>query len=332
MLLLNKINILVSYAYIRQGTWFEKGLKPLANEINFLLDSGAFTAFQSENFTAEKGKGISLSNYISFLRQNKTSFWQYIQLDRIGDPIQTLQNFNEMQQAGLNPMGVLTLGMDYGLVNELTKKNKYYCVAGGVGTRLDFALSRYQKAHQQNPNGKIHALGFVRFPEMFQCPIYSVDSSSSSAGRRYGNIQFYQKNKGVKSRPAREVITDKTNKHQDIKEDLLNCGVTTSVLANNFSLDFGVSLLSGYNAYLNFAEECNERGKRYFFVITGLSQLCGILGVVAHKQGLYYDYAKARNTARSLNDLHKAKEYDKLNEIGKNILRENTKWQEQIGL
>lgn len=323
--MLNKINILVSYAYLRNNNWFEKGLKPFASEINFLLDCGAFTVFQKELKNPKTTEPISLTDYISFLKQNQRSFWQYIQLDVVGDPQQTLQNFREMQKQGLNPMGVLTLGTDFEVVHEYTKSNKHYAIAGGVQTRLDFAVSRYQKAHQQNPNGKIHALGFARVPEMFQCPIYSVDSSSSSAGRRYGKVLYYKKNEGVKGRDAREVITDKTNKHQDIKEDLLYCGVTTNILAKNFSNDYGVSILCGYNAYMNFAQECYKRDKQYFFVLTTAKEFFGVLGVVAHKRGLYYDYAKARHTAQTLNNLWKSKEYNKLYELGLKILRENTK-------
>ena len=309
--MLNKINILVSYAYARKGSWFETFLAPCGSYVNILLDSGAFTVFQSANFSnnPKKLNPILLSDYITFIKKYKNTFWQYIQLDKVGDRTTTLSNFEIMQEAGLNPMGVLTMDMPYIEVKRLTKKNKHYCVAGGVKTRLNYAISRYQNAHKVNPKGKIHGLGFVRVPEMFQCPVFSVDCSSSTSGERYGTIQMYKKNEGVKSALARELVRNKSNKFDAIREDLLSCGIKLETIVNNFSVNYGVTVLAGCNAYLNFMMECKARGKEFFIVITGIRGFVSILGIIAHKKGLHYDFIEAQKTCRKLSELYLNKNY-----------------------
>jgi len=72
---LNKLNLLFSYAYLN-GTI----INLLNNkDINFLLDSGAFSAWKLK-------KEIKLDDYCKFVESLPFAPWKYFTLDVIGNP------------------------------------------------------------------------------------------------------------------------------------------------------------------------------------------------------------------------------------------------------
>ena len=77
-------------------------MKATQGHVDWLLDSGAFTAHQ-------QGKEINLKEYIAFLHEHGSLFWQTIGLDKVGNSKATAQNLLVMRREGLNPMPVLTV-------------------------------------------------------------------------------------------------------------------------------------------------------------------------------------------------------------------------------
>ncbi len=90
------LNILVSYAYL--GSVGLENLIRLQREhgenLNVMLDSGAFTAFTV-------GKQIDLRSYIHFLKNTKLKIKHYASLDVIRNVEATEKNYGIMRAEGL---------------------------------------------------------------------------------------------------------------------------------------------------------------------------------------------------------------------------------------
>ena len=225
--LTNHPAILVSYAYL-----FESGLRDLligvlrAGAHEVMIDSGAFTAHRT-------GKRISLSAYIETCKRllEFPSVWGCIMLDKIGDTEQTERNLDAMVRAGVRPMPVLTTDAPLALLEKYVQINKRVCLAGGVGSftgHEQWIMNRYRSAVQQHPTAQFHGLGYVRFPQMFQSGLRTVDSSSNGAGERFGLVAKYSRSTGISTfnikDSGRNVPWQTTS--QMFRQYLDGCGVT----------------------------------------------------------------------------------------------------------
>ncbi len=96
---MTKFPILASYAYLRE-TETDRVRQLVADpRIEFLLDSGAFTAFNV-------GKTIELQDYIAWVHAWKPHLFGYMALDVLQDPVATDANQQTMMTAGLVPIPV----------------------------------------------------------------------------------------------------------------------------------------------------------------------------------------------------------------------------------
>lgn len=133
------LNILCSYAYLRLNERYVEQLKQYhyQGKANFMLDSGAFTAFVS-------GKEIELEKYIEFCQTNHNYFEKYVMLDKVGDQTQTKKNYETMLSEGLNPMFVCTMfDKDYDYIRYAVNNQPHLCVAGGVTVKNDWTIKRF---------------------------------------------------------------------------------------------------------------------------------------------------------------------------------------------
>ena len=71
-------------------------------------------------------------------------------------------------------------------------------MAGGVFSSTEWMMAKYNKIYELS-GAKIHGLGFVKHPQMWQCDLFSVDSSSWMQGQRWGQASRYTHAKGVQS-------------------------------------------------------------------------------------------------------------------------------------
>jgi hypothetical protein len=207
----HKPNILLSHAHLRESKGKVKTLLPLlaklslAGHINLLIDSGAFTAFSS-------GNPIPVSEYIEWCKEfYEKCAWQYIGLDVVNQPAETSKNLKAMTDAGLRPMPVQVMGERLENVRDLVEINPHICVSGGVTQPVDFMMQRYKACYDiSEGKARIHGLGFVKWPQMWQVPLFSVDSSSWMQGQRWGVGCTYNPRTGM-ARPARltQVIAKK---------------------------------------------------------------------------------------------------------------------------
>ena len=330
---MKKFNFLFSYAYlwdedkkISKKTGEEKTYRVRSKQLeecalelsrysDVLIDCGAYTAYT-------RGTTIPLNQYIADCKRYHGKVWQYIQLDKVRNPDVTRTNLDEMLQSGLKPMPVLQIGEKFERMSELVSINKWVCCAGGVYTPARWIHHRYQQAFKAS-GGKanIHALGFLRYPDVFQLPIRSGDSSAYYNGMKYGWLIMFDKREGMV-----QVHTSNVKKKGSKGIDprflsyMQKCGITqndvTSGTYNHGQKSF--ITLSSVHAYLNFASFCAEKDFKFFFVIIDFMNLHGIVSVSAFNKGDWFDYKQAEAMYDYLQDLrvnNKPKYYDTIEKV-----------------
>jgi hypothetical protein len=178
---LTKLNVLVAYPYAKRRT-FEQ-MERLGDDVRWLLDSGAFTAFKS-------GKPIVFDEYCRFIETAPVKPWRYFTLDVIGDPAATATNYQAMLDRGLQPIPIFTRGNSLDDLDALFRTAEIVGIGGLVVANN--RPHRYLRRLMQHVEGrKVHLLGFtephwLHFFRPFMC-----DSSNISRGQRFGLIDVY---------------------------------------------------------------------------------------------------------------------------------------------
>jgi len=173
------INILVAYPY------YTKQLQEYLigkNDINMLLDSGAFTAWKA-------GKVIEVDDYCNFIESLPTKPWRYFALDVVGNPEKTMQNYKIMLDRGFKPIPIFTRGEDISVLEDYYKTSDIVGVGGLVGTKKNKA---FVNALMRRIKGrKVHWLGFTNIKYIKYYKPYMCDSSSWLTGSRYASFNLY---------------------------------------------------------------------------------------------------------------------------------------------
>jgi hypothetical protein len=285
--------VLFSYHYLRSQKHFAQAAKEIVSGGfgELLVDSGAFSVHRL-------GKTIPLEEYVDFIKELNAlgEVYGFIQLDVIGNKEGTRNNLKRMIDLGVRPMPVLTSDMDASEMSELVKVNEKICVAGGVSKfpgSEDWIKLRYLEAFKQSEEkAKIHGLGYVKWPEMLQLPLASVDSSSFSAGARYGLLMWFEYNERgnstsvVHSKPWKQMVSKKwSDVPKPLRSLIVRCGVTPEDWLNETGMTRGsnaFSWLSGAYAYIVQSLVARRRGLRIFTAVGGTSMLQLFLGVSAN--------------------------------------------------
>ena len=178
-----KLNILVAYPYMSKSTI--SFLKGNSDNIRFLLDSGAFTAWKA-------GKPIKLDDYCAFLENLPFKPWRYFTLDVIGDPEGSFKNYETMLHRGFKPLPIFTRGEDFSMLDEYYKTSDVVGIGGLVGTRGNKGFVKGIMKHIGNR--KAHWLGFTNKNFVAYYKPYMCDSSSWEGGARYGTFDLYCRN------------------------------------------------------------------------------------------------------------------------------------------
>lgn len=192
--------MLYSYAYIGRGCgelleYLFAARK--AGKVDLMLDSGAFTAFNAKTPYPH----VNLDDYCRWLDKYAGNFTKYVMLDVILNEKKSRANYEEMVRRGFKPMYVLTANdKDFAYLKEAVKVTPDVCVAGGIGRFDGWIAQRYQKTYSvTDGKARIHGLAFVKFPQMLQLPLTSVDSSTwQRASQRFGIFASFRGDKGFR--------------------------------------------------------------------------------------------------------------------------------------
>lgn len=292
----HRFNILWSYAYLKNDRSYDV-IQQLGTCANVLIDCGAFTAWMT-------GKEITIDEYIKVCKQRlHGKVWQYIALDKIRVPAETRTNLQKMLDAGLTPMPVWVEGMDENEIPGLVDINEHICVPGGTKSSDDFIYHRIQTAHKvTNGRAKSHALGFLRFPDIFRLPLFSGDSSTFSNGSRFGVFARFSPDKGVVG-----MRLDQVRKSPEFLQHMLKCSVPKDHLYSEKLHTGGASFLT-FNtvfAHVKYSQFCLAKGFRYFWAVPDVAWLNRICSVLNSYQNTHFNFVECLNTFNTLQDMAK---------------------------
>jgi hypothetical protein len=232
-------------------------------------------------------------------------------LDVVRDPLASERNLKTMLDAGLKPMPVQIEGWDSSKIKNLMKIDDRLCVVGGVGGNDHYMRKRFRDSFKASGNkAKIHGLGFYRYPDIFQVPIASSDSSSWCAGSQYGHIKIFTPRGGLKSVRWHKFFTGELSpqvRDLFLRFLIVNCGIGSKELKDPDSYHgrFGIPALVSTFAYLRAMEFGKGKGFEYFAAVVDSEWLTVLLSVQAAITQDGFDYPEARSVFFRLRELKK---------------------------
>jgi len=171
------LNLLFSYAGTSQKSLHEFA-KVMPEDTRVIMDSGAFTAFRT-------GKEIKLDKYVRFINDMPFAPYAYINLDVIGNPIASFENYLKMRNLGCNPVPVITKGASVDEFDEYTDA-PFVALGGLVGGSISSQRERVGWIDKcmrvaTKKNIPVHLLGISKAQMLMRWPVASGDSSSWDA-------------------------------------------------------------------------------------------------------------------------------------------------------
>lgn len=275
------LNVLVSYAYLQKNKEFTQLVTDasMSGTANVMIDSGAFTLFNAK----QKRDWLTLDNYCRFLDLYGHKVEKYVMLDVIGNHQKSKDNYETMIKRGYNPMFVFTMhDNDFDYLKDARKNNEHICIAGGVTTKGDWMRKRIQDSYKAT-NGKLHALGYVTYPNIYQLPLHSVDSSSWIQGAQvYGNIPYFDN--GLKGVSYREVLKGKKKLPIKLVQVLEKLKITPKEFSNtdNHRGRVSIATVCSIIAYIEYQKLSKRQNLNLFLATANLSQLKSLIYVNEH--------------------------------------------------
>ena len=215
----NKIDLAILESFAYADEYIEKAI-PLISD--FLLDSGAYTYMAGKD-GSEVNWEEYIERYANFINKNKVE--RFIELD-----IDSLVGYDEVKrlrkllESKTNKQPIVVWHKSRGKDEFLKMCDEYpYVAIGGLVTK-EIKRTEYKvfpwfinEAHKRD--AKIHGLGLTNIEAIKKYHFDSVDSSSWTAGNRFGHISkftgndivYYTKPEGTRLKDSREVAENNFN-------------------------------------------------------------------------------------------------------------------------
>lgn len=180
------MKVLFSFHYYRD-TDLDELVAAFPTPPQVFADSGAFSAMSV-------GADVQLHEYVAWLQRWHHLFTTYVNLDVIGDAEATWTNQQAMEDAGLQPVPVFHGGSPWDHLERYCQRYPYVALGGMVFTAGPRALLRWcvEAFQRARPHGTVfHGFAQTKLSILKALPWYSVDSSSWSAGHRYGTLSLW---------------------------------------------------------------------------------------------------------------------------------------------
>jgi len=288
-------NILVSFAYLGKSKSFCDSVFKLSTNgtANIMIDSGAFTLFNAK----KEQPWLNLDGYCNFLEQYGELVEKYVMLDVIGNDHKSKENYEIMLKRGFNPMFVFTMAdNDYSYLKQAVANNPHLCVAGGVTTKGDWMTKRFQDVYSKT-QAKIHGLGYVSYPKIYQLPLHSVDSSSwVQASQVYGVLNYFDN--GLKGVSYRDVLSKKKKIPTKLIEVLEKVKISPKDFSN---IEFhkgnrSIATLVGIIAYMEYQKLSKRKNINLFLAVANELQIKLLSYINKEYQNGTLDYEKFRKS------------------------------------
>jgi hypothetical protein len=160
-----------------------------------IIDSGAFSAFASNRIVHPQEYAQWAIQFDAKWRSHLKSLL-FMNLDVIGDQDATWKNQKLLEKLGMNPMPIVTHGVDLSHLDRALEGYDYIALGGLVPhTRqrkkleawLDPCFSRVMAYFKKTKKlRKVHLLGITSEWVLQRYPLYSCDSSSWTSCLRFG--------------------------------------------------------------------------------------------------------------------------------------------------
>lgn len=313
-----RFSFLLSYAYFDDTV--RHVIDFTSKHIDWLIDSGAFTNFRVRRQNAANNKDdampVTIEDYIDECKNFLDGrVWQYIALDVILNPEESMHNLDKMVSVGLKPMPVFVERMSNDTIKDLMKVNDRLCVAGAVTGTAKYLMQRFSTVYELSEReAKIHALGLGhRAPYVFRMPISSGDSTTWNNGSLYGSVKMWDdtKNKWFETRQI--LAYERYHKDELNERDYRilsrmheygikpqwwfdNSGVYTTSFYSIASL---VSIIENFK----YIKVMDRRKKTYVMALGGVEHLCPIAAaILCERRYGRFDYTLVRELTLNLKD------------------------------
>lgn len=279
------LNFLVSYAYLRSQKMRDKWARFIAATKPYskhMLDSGGFSI-------ATLGLSITLEDYMADLEAGLADqFWQYVSLDEPLNWPKSKRYALEMAANGLQPMNVLTADAPVEEAQELVELNPHICIAGGVNEDLPWYADRIAKVWKQSEGkARMHGLGFTRRVAAVRTKVFSIDSSTWSVGKQYGNFTIFDPHYGCRQYNTKRTLTKNgLQTKPELVRLFMRHGVRMTHLKRIIDGETRsraqgtiIDLLS-CRAWYEYSEFMRQRGVTFFFAVNALNAIAPLMAVV----------------------------------------------------
>lgn len=187
------LKMLTSYAYFRTVDMRDFTGR-LATPTNMIFgDSGAHTA-------RTMGLHLTLEEYAHWCHRWDDLLHLYANLDVIGGPEATWQNQKTLEREhGLTPIPVFHTGEPWNHLERYLDDGYTYIALGKLlGNPVNKVLPWLAKAFKvADGRAVFHGFGMTVWRALREFPFYSVDSSTWSAGYRYGYFSLFEPGSGA---------------------------------------------------------------------------------------------------------------------------------------
>lgn len=189
----------------------------------FLLDSGAFTFMNS--FKGNVNWQEYIDKYADFIIKNNITYFFELDIDvLVGyDKVKEYTKYLE-KKVGKKCIPVWHKSRGLEEWKRLTKEYDYIAIGGIVTKEIKssqyFIFKELLRIAKEN-NCKVHGLGFTSTNNLKKYKFYSVDSTSWTAGCRFGIIYKFNKDKIIQVKKP-ENCRIKKEKEQNVINNNLN--------------------------------------------------------------------------------------------------------------
>lgn len=240
-----KINLLASYHYYKTTDFDDVIAKYFAyTPPGIFADSGAFSG-------KTIGVDISVDEYAKWVKRWRHYFNVYCNLDVIGDPGATYKNQKYLEDKhGLTPLPVFHFGADFKYLEQLVGEYPYIALGGMVPHMgrteriMRWLIQCFKIAKGQSV---FHGLGATNWTVITSLPWRSVDSSSWTAGFRFGRVPIYD----IKRCKIVSVNLGDMRGAQRYKNDLARYGIKPEQIGNR---DQNTRQINAYIAAMSYMD------------------------------------------------------------------------------
>lgn len=179
---------------------------------DFILDSGVFSYLNGKD-----GSKVDWDKYVvdyaAFVKKHKIKNYVEVDIDRmVGLEVVEKLRAKLESLVGWQSMPVWHMNRSYDKWLEICRSHSYICFGAFLTDNLPESKYPYVRqfiADAKKENCRVHGLGFTSMKWLRVLPFYSVDSSSWTAGSRFGHVvHFDGKNINPINRPANTKVRD----------------------------------------------------------------------------------------------------------------------------